>query len=182
MEISIRRATLNDASLLSQLSTITFLDTFRGTCTDEEIEKFVVDCFSTGKIYKELQEENDFYFIAFINSIAAGYIRMKEEDSEVTEIKKYRAIELKRIYVLKEYHSKKAGAALMKFALEFADKNNYEAMFLGVWEHNERAKAFYKKWGFTDTYSTHNFPIGNTPQTDNWMIKLIGTRLTNFST
>ncbi len=182
MQINIRRATLDDASLISQLSTITFLDTFRGTCTDEEIEQFVADYFSPGEVFKELQDENDLYFIALINNVAAGYIRMKEVESEVAIIKKYRAIELKRIYVLKEYHSKKVGAALMKFALEFAVKNNYEAVFLGVWEHNERAQAFYKKWGFSDTGSKHNFPIGNTPQTDNWLIKLVGNKLTDFST
>ena len=64
----------------------------------------------------------------------------------------------------------------MKFALEFADKNNYEAIFLGVWEHNEKARIFYRKWGFTDTGFTHNFPIGNTPQTDHWLIKFIGNK------
>jgi hypothetical protein len=73
------------------------LDTFRDTCTDEEIEQFVADCFSTGEVYKELQDENDFYFIAFINNVAAGYIRMKEAQSDVTEIKKYSSIELKRM-------------------------------------------------------------------------------------
>jgi GNAT superfamily N-acetyltransferase len=171
MQIDIRRATLNDASLLSHLSTVTFLDTFRGTCTDEDIEQFVADCFSTNAVISELQDENDFYFIAFIDSVAVGYIRMKEVKSEVPETKKYRSIELKRIYVLREYHSKKAGAALMKYALQFAGKNSYEAVFLGVWEHNERAKAFYKKWGFANTGVTHDFPIGDTPQTDHWMIK-----------
>ncbi len=55
-------------------------------------------------------------------------------------------------------------------------------MFLGVWERNERAKAFYKKWGFADTGVRHNFPIGNTPQTDHWMIKLVESRLTNSLT
>ncbi len=70
----------------------------------------------------------------------------------------------------------------MEFALQFAVKNNYQAMFLGVWEHNERAKAFYKKWGFADTGVTHNFPIGNTPQTDHWMIKLVESRPTNSLT
>jgi hypothetical protein len=67
MEINVRRATLNDASILSQLSTVTFLDTFRGTCTDEDIAQFVAGCFSTNQVIKELQDENDFYFIAFID-------------------------------------------------------------------------------------------------------------------
>ena len=98
---------------------------------------------------------------------------MKEEESDVTLIKKYKAIELKRIYVLKEYHSKKVGAALMNFALQFAAEKNYEAVWLGVWEHNLKAQAFYKKWGFVDTGATHDFPIGDTPQMDNWLIKVI---------
>ena len=41
----------------------------------------------------------------------------------------------------------------MTFALDFAAKKNYELMWLGVWEHNEKAKAFYKKFGFEDTGS-----------------------------
>lgn len=174
MDIDICRGTTNDASLLSQLSITTFLDTFRGTCTDEEIEYFVEQHFNIDQVYKELQDENDFYFIAFANEEPAGYIRMKGEESDVELIKKYKAIELKRIYVLKEYHSQKVGAALMKFALQFAEQRNYEAVWLGVWEHNLRAQAFYKKWGFSDTGATHDFPIGNTPQMDNWLIKLIG--------
>jgi ribosomal protein S18 acetylase RimI-like enzyme len=172
MDIQIRRGTTNDASLLSQLSTITFLDTFRGTCTDEEIEAFVEKHFNVDQVYKELEDENDFYFIAFADQNPAGYIRMKDTESDVPLIQKYKAIELKRIYVLKEYHDKKVGAALMKFALQFAAENKYEAVWLGVWEHNLRAQFFYKKWGFIDTGATHNFPIGDTPQMDNWLIKV----------
>ena len=173
MDIEIRRGTLNDAVLLSQLSTTTFLDTFRGTCTDEEIEQFVQRCFNVEQTYKELQDKDDFYFIASTDKEPAGYIRMKEVASDVDLIKKYKSIELKRIYVLKDYQSKKVGAALMKFTLQFAAEKNYEAVWLGVWEHNLKARAFYKKWGFIDTGSTHDFPIGNTPQIDNWLIKLI---------
>ena len=62
----------------------------------------------------------------------------------------------------------------MNFALDFASEKKYEMMWLGVWEHNEKAKAFYKKFGFEDTGFNHLFPIGNTPQTDNWLIKFIG--------
>jgi|SRR5687768_5333551 len=173
MDIDIRRGTLDDAPLLSQLSTITFLDTFRGTCTDDEIEQFVQEYFNIDQVRKELKDENDFYFIAFVNKEAVGYMRMKEVESDVALIKQYKAIELKRIYVLKEYHSKKVGAALMKFALQFAAEKKYEAIWLGVWEHNMKAQAFYKKWGFIDTGYTHNFPIGNTPQMDNWLIKVL---------
>lgn len=172
-EINITRATLKDAELISHLSKITFEDTFTGTCTDEDLQGFVENAFSNAIILNELQDEEDFYFIAWYNNVAAGYMRLKEDYTEYPAIKKYKALELKRIYVLKEYQSKKIGAALMGYALQLAAERNYDVLWLGVWEHNYKAQSFYKKWGFTDTGDSHPFPIGNTPQTDNWMIKFL---------
>lgn len=172
-DLYIRRATENDASLLSEISTITFLDTFRGTCTDEDINGFVQTFFNSVQISDELRDINDFYFIAFINEEPVGYIRMKEEKNEIPGLDKYKGIELKRIYVFKKYHSKKIGAKLMTFALNFAAEKNYEVIWLGVWEYNEKAKSFYEKFGFIDSGTTHPFPIGNTPQTDLWLYKFI---------
>ena len=173
--ITIRRALREDASLLSELSSVTFFDTFKDTCTPQDMQGFIADYFSVPQVEKELRNENDFYFIAFIGEAAVGYLRIKEEESEVEIIKKYRSIELKRIYVLKDFISQKVGAALMKFALDFAEQHNYELLWLGVWEHNKRAKLFYNKFGFIDTGVLHPFPIGSTPQTDVWMYKLIKT-------
>ena len=170
-EINISRATPQDAALISHLSKITFEDTFKGTCTDEDMQSFVENCFSPAATSEELKDEDDLYFIALYNNHAAGYMRLKENYDDYPAIKKYKALELKRIYVLKEYHSKKIGAALMAHALHLAVEKNYEVIWLGVWEHNYKAQSFYKKWGFTDTGDSHSFPIGNTPQTDIWMIK-----------
>ena len=172
-EINIKRATPEDALLIAHLSKVTFEDTFRGTCTDEDLQGFVDNAFSFANTIEELSDENDFYFIAYNNNSAVGYMRLKENYIEYPAIKKYKALELKRLYVLKEYHSKKIGAALMTYALGFATENKYEVLWLGVWEHNEKAKSFYTKWGFIDTGDSHPFPIGNTPQTDNWMIKVL---------
>ena len=172
-EIHIKRATPEDAELISSMSKVTFEDTFRGTCTDEDLQSFVDTAFSLANTLRNLNDENDFYFIAYINNEAAGYMRLKENYTEYDAIKKYNGLELKRIYVAKEYQSKKVGAALMAYALQFSAEKNYEVLWLGVWEHNEKARSFYKKWGFIDTGDTHDFPIGNTPQTDMGMIKFI---------
>lgn len=176
-KIEILRATPDDAQLISELSATTFSDTFQGTCTDEDMQGFIELYFSKSQVQSELQNTDDFYFIAFVDGRAAGYIRIKEEVSDVEIINKHKAVELKRIYVLKKYHSRKVGAALMNFALDFAAEKNYEIVWLGVWEHNERAKAFYKKFGFEDSGVEHPFPIGNTPQTDVWLYKFIGKRV-----
>jgi len=58
--------------------------------------------------------------------------------------------------VLKEYQSKKIGAALMSYALQFGSQKNYEVLWLGVWEHNEKAKLFYKKWDQMQAYASSN--------------------------
>ena len=169
--LHITRATPADAELISHLSKKTFEDTFRGTCTDEDLQSFVDSAFSPAIILQELKDENDYYFITWDGKTAAGYMRLKEDYSEYPAIKKFRALELKRIYVLEAYHGKKVGAALMRFAVNLGTEKDYETLWLGVWEYNEKARAFYGKWGFAETGDSHDFPIGNTPQTDLWLIK-----------
>ena len=169
----IRRASIDDTKLLSELGAVTFYDTFTGTCTDEDMQEFIEIYFNKKQVQDELKDPNDFYFIAFIDEVAVGYIRMKEAESDVAIVRNNKSIELKRIYVLKEYHSKKVGAGLMQFAIDFAAENGYKLLWLGVWEHNEKAIRFYKKFGFEDTGIQHPFPIGKTPQTDNWLIRFI---------
>jgi ribosomal protein S18 acetylase RimI-like enzyme len=171
--IDIRRASYKDAQMLAELSAVTFFDTFKDTCTGEDMQGFIKTYFSIKQIEKELRNLKDFYFVGYINNKAVGYLRLKEEKSEVVIITRYKSIELKRIYVSKEYHDKKVGAALMNFALNFAAEKNFEIVWLGVWEHNERAKKFYERFGFEDTGVKHPFPIGNTPQTDGWLYKFI---------
>jgi ribosomal protein S18 acetylase RimI-like enzyme len=38
-------------------------------------------------------------------------------------------------------------------------------LWLGVWERNPRALAFYRKWGF-DVVGEHTFNLGDDPQRD----------------
>src|SRR5207244_1744635 len=111
--------------------------------------------------------------IAYLDGIPAGYVRLKEDYKDYPAIKKYSALELKRIYVLEKYHGQKVGAALMNRALQLAKQKKFEAVWLGVWENNPKASKFYSSWGFEDTGFTHTFYIGNTAQTDHWLIRLL---------
>jgi ribosomal protein S18 acetylase RimI-like enzyme len=52
------------------------------------------------------------------------------------------------------------GACLGEIAARGAD-----VAWLGVWEHNPRAIAFYRKWGFVEV-GEHTFPVGDDPQRD----------------
>ncbi len=54
---------------------------------------------------------------------------------------------------------------MMDFALNRARDLGKNPVWLGVWEHNENAKNFYARNGFT-RFSQHTFVLGDDPQTD----------------
>lgn len=171
--ILIRRAGVADVPALSRLASETFYDTFTGTCTSQDMETFLHEYFNHEQVRKELSDPDDYFFVALIGHDFVGYVRLKEDLSNVETIDKYKGIELKRLYVKKELFSKRVGAQLMVYAIDFAKQKGYEMVWLGVWEFNHRAKNFYTKFGFKYTGFTHPFPIGSTPQTDEWMVRFL---------
>ncbi len=173
MEITIRRVTLADTNTLSALSKKTFFDTFTGTCTPKDMNDFLEDYFNVAQVEKELNNEADFYFFAEVDGVPAGYIRFMEDYSNFEVMKKWKAMELKRIYVLQQFQGKGIANKLLDFIHEFCMAQNYRVMWLGVWENNVRARKFYEKNGFVNSGYTHNFPIGSTPQTDYWYWKFL---------
>jgi diamine N-acetyltransferase len=173
MEITTRRITLADVAALSAISKQTFYDTFNGTCSDADMQIFLENYFNEVQVTKELNNPDDFYFFAEIDGKPAGYIRFMEEYSNFPLMKKWKAVELKRIYVVKEFQGKGVAQKLMDVVIDFAVKEKYEVIWLGVWEHNLRAQKFYEKYGFVNSGHTHAFPIGTTPQTDFWFWKFL---------
>jgi ribosomal protein S18 acetylase RimI-like enzyme len=77
-------------------------------------------------------------------------------------------MELKRLYVIRSWHGKGVAQALMHAAFDVARARGAKTLWLGVWERNERAVAFYGKHGFTRV-GEHTFVLGSDPQTD-WLL------------
>lgn len=173
MEITIERVKLQDVPRLSEIAKQSFYDTFTGTCTEEDMQGFLVDCFDEAPLSKEISNENDFCYFAKVDGAAVGFIRFMEDYSSFPEVQQWKALELKRIYILKEYHSLGIAQRLMDFYIDYAVREQYKVLWLGVWEHNLRAQRFYEKYGFVNSGHTHDFPIGSTPQTDFWFWKFI---------
>ncbi len=176
MEVAIRKINLEGAAALSKISKITFFDTFNGTCTPQDLSIFLNDYFNEIQITNELNNKNDFYFFAEINGDPVGYMRFKEDYQNLPMMKQWKAMELKRIYVLKEFHGKGVAQKLMDFVIDYCYKNEYEVIWLGVWENNLRAQKFYEKFGFVNSGHSHNFPIGSTPQNDFWFWKFLDNK------
>jgi ribosomal protein S18 acetylase RimI-like enzyme len=173
MDIQIRRINKTDVAVLSAMARQTFFDTFAGTCSEADMDGFLEKYFNEERLAKEISDENNFYFFAEVDGIPAGYLQFMEDYSGFDLMKQWKALELKRIYVVREFHGKGIAQELMEFILAHARQQQYEVIWLGVWAHNIRAQKFYEKYGFVNSDHTHDFPIGNTPQTDYWFWKFL---------
>ena len=172
-KITMRRITLEDVPALSFLAKKTFYDTFTGTCTEDDMSNFLETFYNENTLAEEVSNNSFQYFFAELDEEIVGYILFSDGEVSFDEIKGSTALELKRLYILNEYHGKGIAHDVMNFFLDYAMAQGYDVAFLGVWEHNLKAQKFYKKHGFTMSTHTHDFPIGNTPQTDVYMWKSI---------
>lgn len=159
--------------LLSAIARQSFFDTFNGTCTEEDMQDFLEKYFNERTLGEEVSNPENFYFFAEADGTPVGFLQFMEDYSGFPLMKKWKALELKRIYVLTGYHKKGIAQELMDYLLAYAMGKKYEVIWLGVWEHNMRAQKFYEKYGFVNSGYTHDFPIGNTPQTDIWLWKFL---------
>ena len=158
---------------LQEIGRQTFYETFSESNTEENMKSYLEDGFSIDKITNELNDENAEFYFAKIDDKIIGYLKLNFGQSQ-TELKDDKALEIERIYVLKEFHGKKVGQILYDKAIEIAKKKNSDFIWLGVWEENPRAINFYKKNGFVE-FDKHIFKLGEDEQTD-IMMKL---KLTN---
>ena len=163
-DIKITRVTLSDISPLQHISIQTFTETFSAGNTEENLKKYLADNFSIEKLTAELNDRNAEFYFAKLQHKIIGYIKLNSGQSQ-TEIKDDNAVEIERIYVMKEFYGKNVGQILYEKAIEVARVKNADYIWLGVWEENPRAIQFYKKNGFAE-FDKHIFILGNDEQTD----------------
>ena len=162
--IEIRKVILNDISQLQKIGRQTFEETFAESNTEENMKNYLEDRFSNEKLNTELSDKNSEFYFATIDNEVIGYLKLNYGESQ-TELKDSRALEIERIYVLKEYHGKKIGQILYDKAIQIAKQKNADYVWLGVWEENPRAISFYEKNGFVE-FDKHIFKLGDDVQTD----------------
>ncbi len=166
--IIIRRANPGDAELLAHLGRQTFADSFGDVNTPENMAAYLAASFSLEKQAAELAEPGTTFLIARIGEEVVGYTRLQAGPAEAC-VQGPRPIELVRIYAVKTWIGRGGGTALMRASLEEAARQGYQTIWLGVWEHNPRAIAFYEKWGFKKV-GTHSFQLGDERQID-WIME-----------
>ena len=157
---------INDSHIeaLQQIGRQTFEETFAESNSAENMAKYLEEAYSHEKLSAELNDPNSFFYFAMMDEIVIGYLKLNKGGSQ-TELKDNDALEIERIYVLREFHGKKVGQILFDKAIEVANKQLVAYVWLGVWEENKRALQFYTKNGFIE-FLQHTFVLGDEAQTD----------------
>jgi ribosomal protein S18 acetylase RimI-like enzyme len=62
--------------------------------------------------------------------------------------------EIQRLYIASIWHGKGIAQALVAACMEEMKARGSDAVWLGVWERNPRAIAFYRNWDFPKVEST----------------------------
>ncbi|MCB9222889.1 MAG: GNAT family N-acetyltransferase [Crocinitomicaceae bacterium] len=162
--IEITKIYHEDLNTLFELSNSTFRDTFAAQNTPENLNKYLSDNFNKEKLEKELSNPNSFFYFAKRGGEIVAYLKINIGDAQ-TESFEMRSIEIERIYVRKPFLGMKIGQTLLEFSKEIAHQQQANVIWLGVWEENYPAIAFYQKNGF-QVFDRHVFVLGNDHQID----------------
>lgn len=168
MELRLQKCEIQELDFLVDLSRKTFVDAFKEDNNPEDFENYLDFAFNPDRIADEvLDADSDFYF-TYLNKEIVGYFKLNQLQAQ-TDIKDRDSLELERIYVLNEFQGKQIGKWMLDQVKVLAKNKKKTFVWLGVWEHNVKAIAFYQLYGF-EKFGTHPYYIGKDKQTD-WLMR-----------
>lgn len=169
---SIRVATPADIATLSALGAQTFRETYRTISDPAEVDEYADAHFTPAKIAGWLATPASTTLLASIDGVPVGYAHVRRAKVAAC-VEDRGAVELSRLYLLASAQRRGVGAALMRRALAAAVHLGGRTMWLGVYDRNVRAVAFYEAWGFRQV-GTHEFEFGGLVYADPVMARAVG--------
>jgi ribosomal protein S18 acetylase RimI-like enzyme len=167
----LHRCSLDDLADLQTISRGTFEETFREMNTPENLQVYLDGAFNRGKLSAELQNPGSSFYFLLVDGQLAGYLKVNQGDAQ-TDLHEADTLEVERIYLKSAYQGQGWGRWMLEQALEIARQAGKRAVWLGVWEKNTHAIAFYQRLGF-QIVGTHAFVMGDDHQTDYIMLQEI---------
>lgn len=172
LTIRIRPAAVADAPALSRLGADTFRETFEAENDPDDMERYLAEAFTPPQQAAEIMNPSGIVLLAEQSGgtgdpALVGYAHVVP--GPVPEAVRGPApLELKRLYVARAWHGRRVAQRLMDAAIEAARVRGAQTLWLGVWERNARALAFYAKYDFVHV-GEHAFTLGTDVQTD-WVL------------
>ena len=170
MNIAVRYGTFDDAELIADISRETFFESYAAYNTKENMDKFLNEQFTKGRLMMEVGRHENVFLIAYCNNEVGGYLKLRD-DKKPSLLKNNNALEIARIYATAKWKGLGVGKVLMQQAIDIAKEKGKEVLWLIVWSQNEKAIDFYAKWGFKKIDEC-DFLLGDDVQKD-WVMKKV---------
>ena len=164
--VRVRPATVDDAARLADVARRLFHDTFAADNRPEDMAAYEAATYSPALQRAEIADPAGLVLVAELGDAWAGYAHLG--GGEPPPGVAGPALELRRFYVDPAWHGRGVAQALMAAVRAAARERGARSLWLGVWERNPRAIAFYAKCGFADVGS-QPFTLGADVQTDRVM-------------
>ena len=167
--LQIKTLSSHDAETLAPLAQKIFIETFLPSNEEKDVLDYAHSAFTADVLRRELGDSAYYTFGCYLEEKLIGYMQMLKNPKESYEGVD---LELKRFYLLPEFHGRGFANEMMAKCEQNARELGYKSFWLGVWEHNHRALKFYQKRGF-EKVSSHEFVMGSEAQTDFILLKNI---------
>ena len=167
LRISLAKANATTATQLAELGRKTYSDTFAATTRPEDLAAYLAETFGPELQLAELQNSDITYLLAHMQGQLVGYAKLRDNATLGLPTGQDPAghLELVALYVAQDWIGTGLGAALLRAVLALAEQLHCTAVVLGVWEKNDRARAFYQRFGFREI-GEHDFRMGQTIDRD----------------
>ncbi len=167
--VHIKRAGVSDAAVISFLGQQTFTETFGHLFTAAELNKYLDDTFNIQKLQSSLLKPHNIFGVLYHAGITVGYYEMKL-DSCYGAASNLNHVQLRKIYMLKDYANKKFGIAMLEDILGLKEIKDCTTIWLVVLHTNARAVKFYESNGFKKL-ADHYYTIGQHDLAYDLMVK-----------
>jgi GNAT superfamily N-acetyltransferase len=127
-----------------------FADTFSHLYAHEPFQEFLNAAYGPGgSMQRDLGDPAIYWRVAVTDGRLVGYAKVSPLTAPAPSPMPD-ALELRQIYVLRPWHGKGVADSLMEWSLDHARSHGATEIYLTVFDHNERAKRFYSRHGFSE--------------------------------
>ena len=170
--ITIRPGTLADAAVLAEFAAATFRAAFGHENRPDDMALHLSRSYGAAQQSAELADPAITTLLAEDVDRLAGYAQVRP-GAPPPCVAASGSLELWRFYVGQAWHGRGVAQTLMATTVAAARARGARTLWLGVWERNPRAQAFYRKVGF-ERVGGQTFFVGTDAQTDHVMARLLG--------
>lgn len=159
-EFSIRRATADDAALVSALAARTFTETFGHLYPAADLRHFLEHSYAPEAQRRSLEDSANAMWLLEVAGEVVGHAYAGRCTLPHPAVAPGDG-ELKRLYLLAQAHNRGWGGHLFQAALDWLQRDGPRTLWVGVWSENLGAQRFYARHGF-DKVGDYEFPVGQT--------------------